>query len=289
MTNLWQELDLSLEEEWECSGDSARYKKRVENEWVLEFLASLNRELDDARGRVLSWRPLPLTREAFAEVRREENRRKIMMNGSSEGKVESSVMMSRGTEFEVWRRDGKPVNRLAINEPNGSIANGPERWAGKTSNGPGKSTGILGPTRYNSGPRLNGLCSKGPKQQRRRPWCKHCRKPGNKEDTYWDKHGKPTDWKPSQNSRNRSYQAQVDPTEHSKEHNFTSGEAFNSKQLKQLYQIFSNLQALSQSSTHDPSSSLAHEGNHLRASTISSKYKVPWIINSGASDHMMDS
>ena len=32
MATLWQELDLSSEEEWECPGDSVCYKKRLENE-----------------------------------------------------------------------------------------------------------------------------------------------------------------------------------------------------------------------------------------------------------------
>ena len=42
MKSLWQELDLSYEEEWECFGDSVRYRKRLENERVFEFLAGLN-------------------------------------------------------------------------------------------------------------------------------------------------------------------------------------------------------------------------------------------------------
>lgn len=46
-----QELDLSIEEEWECSPNSGRYKKKVErykkkveNGRVFKFLAGLNRE-----------------------------------------------------------------------------------------------------------------------------------------------------------------------------------------------------------------------------------------------------
>ena len=72
MLNLWQELDLSTEEEWECTGDSVRYKQKLENEQVFEFLAGLNREFDEVRGRILRHHPLPTTREVFAEVRREE-------------------------------------------------------------------------------------------------------------------------------------------------------------------------------------------------------------------------
>lgn len=47
MVSLWQELDLSLEEEWDCPSDCEWYKKKVENERVFEFLIGLNQELDD--------------------------------------------------------------------------------------------------------------------------------------------------------------------------------------------------------------------------------------------------
>ena len=125
---------------------------------VFEFLAGLNRDLDDVRGRILGRRPLPSTREVFSEVRREENRRKVML----------------------------------------------------------KETIPAG----NNGPEVSALMSKGPvvgsgsKTQKGRPWCEHCRKTGHSKDTCWEIHGKPTDWKPKQNNKNRSYQAVVDnPTE----------------------------------------------------------------------------
>lgn len=50
MVSLWQELDLSLEEELECMDDSVRYKKKLENERVFKFLAGLNRDFNDVRG-----------------------------------------------------------------------------------------------------------------------------------------------------------------------------------------------------------------------------------------------
>ena len=58
---LWQELVLSCEEEWECTSDGVRFKKKMENERVFEFLTGLNRELDDVRSRVLSRWPLATT------------------------------------------------------------------------------------------------------------------------------------------------------------------------------------------------------------------------------------
>lgn len=53
MTFLWQELDLSFKEEWDCSRDNARYKKKLENKQVFEFLTRINRDLDDIREWIL--------------------------------------------------------------------------------------------------------------------------------------------------------------------------------------------------------------------------------------------
>lgn len=71
---LLQELDLSYGEEWECAGDNIRYKKRLENRKVFEFLAGLDWDMDDIRGRILGHRLLPSTCEVFLEVRHEEAR-----------------------------------------------------------------------------------------------------------------------------------------------------------------------------------------------------------------------
>ena len=32
MLGLWQDLDLNYKEEWECTGDSVHFKKKMENE-----------------------------------------------------------------------------------------------------------------------------------------------------------------------------------------------------------------------------------------------------------------
>ena len=53
-----------------CTIDSAQYSKTVESDRVFDFLAGLNVDLDEVRGRILGKEPLPSTREAFAEVRR---------------------------------------------------------------------------------------------------------------------------------------------------------------------------------------------------------------------------
>lgn len=90
--------------------------KKLENERVFEFLVGLNRELDDVRGRILSQKPLPSSREVFAEVRREENRWKVMINGLG------GVVVGIGLEasgLNVMR------NGPQINEPSTNVKDGP--------------------------------------------------------------------------------------------------------------------------------------------------------------------
>ena len=96
MLGLWQDLDLNCEEEWECTGDSVRFKKKMENERVFEFLAGLNRELDDVKSKVLSCRPLPSIQEVFFEVRCEESRRKVMLQEHLTSGPEASTLVTCG-------------------------------------------------------------------------------------------------------------------------------------------------------------------------------------------------
>ena len=58
MVTLWQELDLCFKDEWDCHTDNVRYKEREENDRVYVFLAGLNQELDEVRGRIMGRKPL---------------------------------------------------------------------------------------------------------------------------------------------------------------------------------------------------------------------------------------
>ncbi|EXB74504.1 Copia protein [Morus notabilis] len=62
-----KELDLCYEDEWDCPTDSVRHKKIEENDRVYVFLAGLNKELDEVRGRILGRKPLPSIREVFSK------------------------------------------------------------------------------------------------------------------------------------------------------------------------------------------------------------------------------
>ncbi|RVW35219.1 hypothetical protein CK203_101896 [Vitis vinifera] len=67
MLGLWQDLDLSCEEEWECTGTMSR---------------------------VLSRRSLPSIREVFSKVRQEESRRRVMLDLSFG--PEGSALLTHG-------------------------------------------------------------------------------------------------------------------------------------------------------------------------------------------------
>ena len=76
-------IDLFCDVKWECTNDSTLFTRMVEKDRVVDFLAGLKKELDEVRGRILGHSPLPSTREVFAEVRRAESRRQVMLSHKS--------------------------------------------------------------------------------------------------------------------------------------------------------------------------------------------------------------
>lgn len=130
---LWQELDLCYDDNWRCTEDSVLFLKRQENDHVFMFLAGLNKDLDEVRGRVLGKTPLPTLRETFAEIRREEARQGIMMGKTPQSsESEGSALATRNpdegkrsdkvipycdhcrrewhTRETCWKLKGKPPN-----------------------------------------------------------------------------------------------------------------------------------------------------------------------------------
>ncbi|RVW16206.1 hypothetical protein CK203_074288 [Vitis vinifera] len=78
---IWQELDIFEPTNWcgECAG---KYAKLVEKQRTYDFLISLNKDLDEVRGRMLGTHPLPQIEEIFTEVHREESKRKYILGDS---------------------------------------------------------------------------------------------------------------------------------------------------------------------------------------------------------------
>ena len=68
LKSLWLELDLFYDLEWSCVEDSAQYQRTVEQDCVMKFLAGLNTDLDEVRGRVLGKEPLLSISKAFLKL-----------------------------------------------------------------------------------------------------------------------------------------------------------------------------------------------------------------------------
>ena len=84
-----------------------RLKKKMENERAFEFLARLNRELDDIRSRVFNRQSLPSIQEVFSEVRHEESRRKVMLREYLTSRPEASALVTRGPHTRSSPRQSK--------------------------------------------------------------------------------------------------------------------------------------------------------------------------------------
>lgn len=77
LTRFQQELDLFKPKDW-CSECAEKYRKFVEKTRTYDFLAGLNKELDEVRGRIIETRPQ--IEEVFAETQREESWGRNMLN-----------------------------------------------------------------------------------------------------------------------------------------------------------------------------------------------------------------
>src|ERR1044072_1910570 len=105
----WQQLDVYEEVEWKSPEDKKLYNKLVEKDRIYKFLLGLNKELDEVRGRVLETKPLPKVREVFSEVKREENRRKLMLGKSTSASYsENSAMAARANHLRPQQKKNRP-------------------------------------------------------------------------------------------------------------------------------------------------------------------------------------
>ena len=108
-------------------------------------------------------------------------------------------------------------------------------------------------------------------------------KHGHTKDTCWDIYGKPADWKPRSNGRDSwANNATTDSTSQPKSNPFSK------EQLDLLQKL---LQQSLQPKPPQPTSitgtgSIAQKGNFLSALNAKQKRTRPWIVDSGASDHM---
>uniref|UniRef100_A0A2N9EE05 Reverse transcriptase Ty1/copia-type domain-containing protein n=1 Tax=Fagus sylvatica TaxID=28930 RepID=A0A2N9EE05_FAGSY len=223
LKRVWQDLDLFNTYEWKSVEDSRHHKKIVEDNRIFKFLAGLNIEFDEVRGRVIGRQPLPSIGDVFSEVRREESRRNVMLGKKGPGvAVESSALVAADAN---------------------------------------SSKAITYQRRTDDKPRV---------------WCDYCNKPCHTRETCWKIHGKPANWK---SSKPGDRSGQAFPTANEAE--VTS---FTKEQMEHLLTLLK-----SNSSSGIPSVSVAQTGNEPNALSCCLNSSAPWIIDSGASDHMTSS
>eukprot|EP00257_Ricinus_communis_P028206 XP_025015620.1 uncharacterized protein LOC112536923 [Ricinus communis] len=85
-------------------------KKKVEDDRIFKFLMGLNVEFDEVIGRIIGRQPLSSIGEVFAEVRREESRRLVMLGkkGSNSSTENSALAAAESYARRVKKFDEKP-------------------------------------------------------------------------------------------------------------------------------------------------------------------------------------
>ena len=74
-----------------CSKDITEFKKYIQKQRLYQFLTGINNNLDKERRDILNSEPLPMVETAYASIRREITRRRIMNDASSSGTSPSEI------------------------------------------------------------------------------------------------------------------------------------------------------------------------------------------------------
>lgn len=94
LTRNWQQFDMYEEYQWHCPEDSLQCRRIIEKKRLYKFLLGLKKELDDVRGRILGANLSMSLCEAFAEVRLEESRKRIMLGNQLLAQITESLGLS---------------------------------------------------------------------------------------------------------------------------------------------------------------------------------------------------
>ena len=111
LTELWQEMDSFYEIKWHCTADSIQYNPRLEKERGFDFLHGPNKDLDEVRGHLLGSKPLPSLRDAFAEVQREESRKRVMLTSPPSSILDLSSQASALASSQNNSASPRPMNK----------------------------------------------------------------------------------------------------------------------------------------------------------------------------------
>ena len=136
LANLWLQMDMYRSPKWTCTADAAVYRNLLDQTRTVRFLLGLNKDLDDVRGRIMATSPLPDLRKAFAQVRRESSRRRIMLPEQLKPTNEGSALVARNApksnkycdncrrhdhiREECWGLHGRPSDQQTqVSQPKG--------------------------------------------------------------------------------------------------------------------------------------------------------------------------
>ena len=118
------------------------------------------------------------------------------------------------------------------------------------------------------------------KPRKGQPWCNHYRRPSHTKDTCWKIHGKPTDWRLARLSNDKESRKHLASTN---DNTSLEPNLSNKEQMELLHKMF----AQSQSNNMIGTGSFAQIGNLISALNVKQVKQGLWIVDSGASNHMM--
>lgn len=87
LKRVWQDLDLFYAYEWRSLNDYKHHLKTIMVDRIYKFLADLNIEFDEVRGRKIGRKPLLSIGEVFSEVRHKESHWNVMLGKKNKKQV----------------------------------------------------------------------------------------------------------------------------------------------------------------------------------------------------------
>ena len=94
---LWKEIDRRMPNPMTCSKDITEFNRYIQRQRLYQFLTGINDNLDKERRDILNSKPLPTVETAYATIRREIARRRIMNGVSSPGTSPSEIRSGLAT------------------------------------------------------------------------------------------------------------------------------------------------------------------------------------------------
>ena len=113
LSMLWKEIDRRMPNLMTCSQEITTFNNFIQRQRLYRFLTGINENLDKERRNLLHMDPLPTVDVAYATIRREISRRRIMTGVSSLGldpsKIGSGLAMKnksfpRNRESDNWQK-----------------------------------------------------------------------------------------------------------------------------------------------------------------------------------------